>query len=244
MTRLPATFRRFARCVCLPTLEASGSAFRRKWRIARAMQWVAKAPRGSTAASSATRSRTALDLYMSCHVSLGRLRWAGATTSSIRGLSVASSFSLDDGKLTLVAHRKNAASPNYEGSEYFEGREKRRFGIAPELYGDVARKMNDDAEIERQKSKAREVKGGAGMFVQRRPLTCGPISPGVDTRPPVCTHPSPTETGLVSRGRQRRIGQREAEWGDVCKCIGASPGAPRWRARSQLATALASARQL
>lgn len=43
-----------------------------------------------------------------------------------------------------------------------EGLEKRKFGIAPELNEHVARRMKDEAEIERQRHKAQELKGPAG----------------------------------------------------------------------------------
>ena len=61
-------------------------------------------------------------------------------------------------QLILSAHSKNAAVPDYDGSEHFEGLEKRRFGIAPVMMEYVARKMKDEAEIEKQKSKARELR--------------------------------------------------------------------------------------
>jgi hypothetical protein len=61
-------------------------------------------------------------------------------------------------QLILAAHSKNPSSPDYDGSEYFEGLEKRRFGIAPSLQEYVSKKMKDDAEIEKQKSKARELR--------------------------------------------------------------------------------------
>jgi hypothetical protein len=61
-------------------------------------------------------------------------------------------------QLILAAHSRNAANPDYDGSEYYEGIEKKRFGIAPALSEHVSRKMRDDAEIEKQKNKARELR--------------------------------------------------------------------------------------
>jgi hypothetical protein len=60
--------------------------------------------------------------------------------------------------LILAAHSRKAAAPDYDGSEYYEGIEKKRFGIAPSLSEHVSRKMRDDAEIEKQKNKARELR--------------------------------------------------------------------------------------
>ena len=59
-------------------------------------------------------------------------------------------------QLILEAHSRNPGSPDYDGSEYFEGLEKKRFGVAPSLREHVARRMRDDAKIEKQKTKARE----------------------------------------------------------------------------------------
>ena len=61
-------------------------------------------------------------------------------------------------QLILEAHSRNPGSPDYDGSEYFEGLEKKKFGVAPSLREHVARRMRDDAEIEKQKTKARELR--------------------------------------------------------------------------------------
>jgi len=61
-------------------------------------------------------------------------------------------------QLIISAHSKNAASPDYDGAEYFEGLEKRRFGVAPVLVEHVVKRMKDDAEIEKQRGKARELR--------------------------------------------------------------------------------------
>ena len=76
-------------------------------------------------------------------------------------LSSLACFELADRRWQLImsAHSKSAAVPDYDGSECFEGIEKKRFGIAPSLTEHVACKMKDEAEIEKQRSKIRELRG-------------------------------------------------------------------------------------
>ena len=64
-------------------------------------------------------------------------------------------------QLILSAHAKSAASPDYSGGEHFEGLERRRVGVAPQLQEYVAKKMKDEAEIEKQKDKARGLRAAA-----------------------------------------------------------------------------------
>ncbi len=61
-------------------------------------------------------------------------------------------------QLILAAHARNPASPDYEGAEHYEGLEKRRFGIAPAMTEHVARRMKEEADIEKQRNKAREAR--------------------------------------------------------------------------------------
>ena len=58
-------------------------------------------------------------------------------------------------QLILSAHSRCPTSPDYEGMEHFEGLEKKKFGIAPVSQEHVARKLRDESEIEKQRSKAR-----------------------------------------------------------------------------------------
>ena len=61
-------------------------------------------------------------------------------------------------QLILEAHRENAAVPSYEASDYFSGLE-RGVGIAPALSAHVAKVMKEEAEVEKQRSKVRELRG-------------------------------------------------------------------------------------
>jgi hypothetical protein len=64
--------------------------------------------------------------------------------------------------MILDAHARNPLAPNYEASEYYSGSRRGRHGIAPSLNAHVARVMKDEAEIEKQRSKARDADGGKG----------------------------------------------------------------------------------
>ena len=60
-------------------------------------------------------------------------------------------------QLNLDAH-STGGQPQWEGSEHFLGLGKRAKGIAPMLQQHVAQKLKDEAEIQKQRGKAREVR--------------------------------------------------------------------------------------
>ena len=58
------------------------------------------------------------------------------------------------------AHTVNPQKPNYESSTLFTGVLRAADGIAPELRNYVARRARDEAEVEKQRQKVRELKSG------------------------------------------------------------------------------------
>jgi hypothetical protein len=61
-------------------------------------------------------------------------------------------------QLILEAHSSNPLYPDYEGHDLYTGLE-RSTGIAPQLTRHVATKMKDEAEVHKQRNKARESRG-------------------------------------------------------------------------------------
>lgn len=104
--------------------------------------------REEAAVGVAAQRRGASEQYMSFDVLLSHLRCAGVATSSSLGLGRAEPL-VRRWQPIFAAHSRSAASPDYEGSDLFEALEKRRFGIATDLHGYVARKMKGAAEIKR-----------------------------------------------------------------------------------------------
>ena len=50
-------------------------------------------------------------------------------------------------------------SPDYDTAEYMIGVSDPRHGVAPELRAHVAKLMRDDAEVKKQLTKVRELRG-------------------------------------------------------------------------------------
>ena len=55
------------------------------------------------------------------------------------------------------AHSKNAQKPDYASAALFSGVSRPIDGISPELRNYVARKARDEAEVEKQRQKVREL---------------------------------------------------------------------------------------
>ena len=64
-------------------------------------------------------------------------------------------------QLIMEAHSADASKPSYDASDYFGGTLKKKFAIAPTLTSHVATLMKDDAEIEKQRTKVRDLRGPA-----------------------------------------------------------------------------------
>ena len=62
-------------------------------------------------------------------------------------------------QLILEAHSNNPQAPEYDAHEYFSGLETSRNGVAPVLSQYIARRLRDDAEVSKQRSKAKEARG-------------------------------------------------------------------------------------
>jgi len=66
----------------------------------------------------------------------------------------------------LEAHTRDPAQPDYEAAEAFSGTVNRRVCVAPSLRAHVAREMRDEAEIDKQRVKAKDLRGtvrGGGL---------------------------------------------------------------------------------
>jgi hypothetical protein len=61
-------------------------------------------------------------------------------------------------QLLLTAHEANPLSPDYGGSEHLDPLGVSEGGVAPQLQRTVAKQMKDDAEVQTQRSKARELR--------------------------------------------------------------------------------------
>ena len=64
-------------------------------------------------------------------------------------------------QLLAEAHVGNPASPSYEAADYFMGRRYRPGGgiVVPSLTEHVAKRMHEDAQIQKEKRKLSEAKG-------------------------------------------------------------------------------------
>jgi hypothetical protein len=61
-------------------------------------------------------------------------------------------------QLLLTAHEVNPLPPDYGGSEYFDPLGASKGEVAPQLQRTGAKQMRDDAEVQTQRSKARELR--------------------------------------------------------------------------------------
>ena len=61
---------------------------------------------------------------------------------------------------TIVdAHAINPQKPNYDAASFFSGIGRAVDGVAPELRAHAARRARDEAEVEKQRQKVRELRG-------------------------------------------------------------------------------------
>jgi hypothetical protein len=58
----------------------------------------------------------------------------------------------------LILDANSGNAPAWEGAEHFMGLGRRAKGIAPSLQSHVAARLKDEAEIEKQRAKARDVR--------------------------------------------------------------------------------------
>ena len=61
-------------------------------------------------------------------------------------------------RVQLILDANSGATPSWEGSEHYMGLGKRSKGIAPSLQSHVAARLKEEAEVEKQRQKAREVR--------------------------------------------------------------------------------------
>ena len=64
----------------------------------------------------------------------------------------------------LEAHLRDPSAPDYDADDAFSGSVNRRVCVAPALRSHVAKELRDEAEIERQREKTKEVRGGPRQF--------------------------------------------------------------------------------